>query len=187
MIKRFVLFFSILILILLKINNVTAVSISNTTITGMNSKNVGETLSLSFTINFNGIENVNENSLGIWLVGYEIIFDKEVFGITDISSPDFDSTIYMQDGKYYVLSEVDEDATSKNMCSNGVLYCGDYLATIGFFIKNTEKTSSTIKMGEIEVGLLDMVDSEKVYTLDDLIEINSISNYNYVIEINNSK
>lgn len=177
--KRSIILFLLLIMFIPL--NVGAVSVRDTAVMGVNEKKVGETVSMLFKIEFSDISKTNPNSLGIWLVGYELIFDDTVFSVTDISSSDWVSNVYKEDGKYYVLSEVGPDA--KNMCMNGAVFCDDYFVTIEFFIKDTTKTSSTIKMGDIEVGLLDMKDENKEYTLDDLITITSTSNKSHTVNI----
>lgn len=161
--------------------NVGAVSIKDSSVMGVSEKKVGETVSMLFKIEFSDIDNSNPKSLGIWLVGYELIFDDTVFSVVDISSSDWVSNVYKENGKYYVLSEVGPDA--RNMCMNGAVFCDDYFVTIDFFIKDTDKDSSTIKMGDIEVGLLDMQDENKEYTLDDLITITSSSGKSQTINI----
>lgn len=178
--KKFIFFIVAFLLIPF---NIYAAEISSTSISGMTEKTIGEELSLSFGINFSGIQKGNNSSVGIWIVGFEISFDEDVFVVTGISSTDFESIVYKEDGKYYVLSEVIENGPSHNNCSNGVLYCADYLTTIQFFVKNTSVTSSTIKMQQVEVGLLDMVDSSKTYTTDDIISISTNSIKSHTITI----
>lgn len=162
--------------------NVGAVSIKNSSVLGVTEKKPGETLSMLFKIEFSDIDKSNPKSLGVWLVGYELIFDDTVFSVTNIASADWTSNVYKENGKYYVLSEVAPSA--RNMCMNGAVFCDDYFVTINFFIKDTTKASSTIKMGDIEVGLLDMQDANKKYTLDDLITITSYSGKEQTININ---
>lgn len=161
--------------------NVDAVSIKNSSVLGVSEKKVGEEVSMLFKIEFSDIDKSNPKSLGIWLVGYELIFDDTVFSVVDISSSDWVSNVYKENGKYYVLSEVGPD--SKNLCMNGAVFCDDYFVTVDFFIKDTDKASSTIKMGDIEVGLLDMQDENKEYTLNDLITINSTSGKSHTVNI----
>lgn len=161
--------------------NVNAVSITDSSVLGVSDKKVGETVSILFKIKFSDLDKKNPNSLGIWLVGYELIFDDTVFSVTNISSSDWLSSVYKENGKYYVYSEVGPDAV--NMCMNGAVYCDDYFVTIDFYIKDTVKTSSKIEMGDIEVGLLDMKDGNKEYTFNDLITISSFSGKSQTINI----
>lgn len=170
-----------LFLIMILPFKVGAASIKDSSVLGVSEKKVGEEVSILFKIEFSDIDKNNPKSLGIWLVGYELIFDDTVFSVTDISSSDWVSNVYKENGKYYVLSEVGPDA--KNLCVNGAVFCDDYFVTVDFFIKDTDKASSTIKMGDIEIGLLDMQDEDKEYTLNDLITINSISNKSHTINI----
>ena len=183
--KKILLFTYILVLILIPIN-VRAAEITTTEISGTVEKTIGEELSLDFKINFSGIEKGNNKNLGIWLVSFELLFDEEVLIVSGVSSPDFDSYVYKEDGKYYVLSEVIENSTSNNICTNGVLYCGDYTVTVKFYLKNTELKNTTIKMGKSEVGLLDITDETKTYTLDDIITINNTKEQTHTLNIKTS-
>ena len=183
--KKILLFIYILTFIFIPIN-ARAAEITKTEISGTVEKTIGEELSLDFKMNFSGIEKSNDKTLGIWLVTFELIFDKEILMISGISSPYFDSYVYEEDGKYYVISEVIENSNSDNICTNGILYCGDYTVTVKFYLKNTEQKNTAIKMGETEVGLLDINDETKTYTLEDLITINSTEEKSHILNINNS-
>lgn len=183
--KKITLFIYILALIFLPIK-IFAAEIIDTEITGTTEKNIGEYLSLDFKINFEGIEKGSNKTLGIWLSKYELIFDEEVLVINEIISNDFKSYVYKEDNKYYVISEVIENNNGDSICSNNILYCGDYEATIKFYIKNTELTETTVKIGEIEVGLLDMDDTDKTYTLDDLIKLTNTEEKKHTLKINKS-
>ena len=74
--------------------NVDAVSIKHSSVLGVSEKKVGEEVSMLFKIEFSDIDNSNPKSLGIWLVGYELIFDDTVFSVVDISSSDWVSNVY---------------------------------------------------------------------------------------------
>lgn len=172
-----------LLLILFIPFNVKAASIEYTWITGTNEKTAGEEFSLSFGIKVSGIQKGNWDSLGILAVSYELIFDDTVFTITDISSRIWNSEIYKEDGKYYVVSSISENDPYKNKCVDGISYCADYLVTISFYVLDTEQTSSVIKMGEVGVGLLGMIDSNSTYTEDDIVTITTMSNESQTIKI----
>lgn len=85
-----------------------AATISGSSITGASQINVGEELSVTFKINFSGIESGYEKRLGIWLVSFDLIYDDSVFIISGITSPNFDSVIYEDSDSYFVLSDVIE-------------------------------------------------------------------------------
>ena len=183
--KKIILLIYILITIFIPIK-ISAAEIINTEITGTTEKSIGEEFSLDFKINFSGIEKSEDKNIGIWLLQYELIFDEETLIISGITSNDFESYIYKENNKYYVISEVIENFDGENICSNGILHCGDYQATINFYIKNTDLTETTIKMNDIQVGLLDITDKEKTYTLDDLIELTNTEEKTHTIKINKS-
>lgn len=184
--KKFLLYVLVFVCLLIPVK-ICAATISGASITGANQTNVGEELSVSFKINFSGIESGYEKTLGIWLVSFDLIYDESVFIISGITTPNFDSAVYEDNGSYFVLSDVIESNSASNYCAYGALYCGNYTATIKFFVKDTSVTSSTIKMTNIEVGLLDMIDDNKEYTEDDLIVLNSVANKNYTVTINKAQ
>ena len=179
--KKYIIYIFMLMIILTPLK-IYAAEIVNSEITGVTEKSIGEEFILDFKVDINDLE--KNKTLGIWIAGFELIFDDELLVLSDISSEDFNSYIYKEDGKYYVISEVLENSNSDNMCSNKVLYCGNYQVSIKFYIKNTELNETSIKMGEIEIGLLDMLDETKTYTIDDLISLNKISEQTHTLKIN---
>lgn len=180
--KKILLMISIFVSIFIP-TNIYAAEIIDAEISGTNESTTGEELTLNFKVSFSDLEKGADKTLGIWFARFELVFDDEFLIVSDISSPDFKSYIYKENEKYYILSEVIENNSSQNNCVNGILYCDDYLVTVKFYIKNTEQTNTTIKMKEVEVNLLDMTDSNKTYTTDDLITINSDIEKSYELKI----
>ena len=179
--KKFILMLLVFILFPL---NITAVEITETEIIGTTEKNIGEEITLDFKINLSGIEKGIDKTLGVWLTEFELIFDNEILSITDISSEAFNSSVYKKDDKYYVISEVIENSSNTNICSNEILYCGNYAVSIKFYIKNTESKETIIKMTNSEISLLDIIDETKTYTMDDIIKVNNSIEKTHTIKIN---
>lgn len=177
--KLFVLFLLLIVVPL----NVQAASIERTNITGGTTAKVGEKFSLSYNINFSGIQKGSADSLGIAAVGYELVFDDNVFEVTNITSESnvWDSEIYKENGKYYVLSMITEYNKDMNKCINGVLYCADYIVSIEFSVKDTAETETSILIGNVEVALLNMLDTNKTYTEEDILN-NAITIQNTTYE-----
>lgn len=148
-----------LLLLLLYPFRTQAVSIQNTAILGKDTATVGEEFSLSFHINFSGLQRDLTDSFGIATVTFELIFDDSVFEITSVSVNDWITDITQENGSTYIVSVVKEEA-SPYKCIDGILYCSDYSVTIRFLVNDTNKTSSTIEMGDILVGLLNVDYSE---------------------------
>lgn len=150
--------FLILFLLLLFIFPIKAYAqpyISGTSIKGGTEQTVGNSVLVTFTINMAGFDLGDKDCLGVVAVGYELIFDSNVFVVTGLSSPNLDSDIYKEEeGHYYIVGYLNENSLT-GTCSNGVRYCGDtYTTTLQFFIKDTKQTSSSIEMGEVEMSLL---------------------------------
>ena len=172
-------YISLIIFIPLKVS---ALEITNTEIIGTTEKMIGEEFIIDYKINFNDIE--KNKTEGIWFLQYELIFDEETLLISEITSNDFETYIYKENDKYYVISEVIETNNGENICNNGILYCGNYQSTIKFYIKNTEKTETSIKIKDIQVALLDITDETKKYTIDDITELTNTDEKNHTIKIN---
>lgn len=173
----------VLSLFLLIPYNVKAVSIKNAYITGLNEKKVGEELSVLVKINFSDLKKDSFYGPGIMLVGYELIYDPNVFTLFDIRSGEWESDVYKEDGKYYILSELGLDDPYNNRCANGVLYCSDYAITLRFSVRNTTVTSSTIKISDIEVGVLNVQQTAEEYTMDDVSILTTIASPSQTITI----
>lgn len=166
--------------------NAYAAAISSTSITGDTSKKVGEFITLTFEVDFSGLEKGYDKTLGVWFAGFELDYDENVFLINSVSSDNFKSTAYKSDGKTYILGQVIDNNTSSNSCAYNSLYCGSYKVNVTFFIKDTILALSFIKMSDIEAALLDIKDPSKEYTLDDAIELESSSNKSHTITIERS-
>lgn len=156
--------------------NVQATSIERTNITGGTKAVAGEKFSLSYNINFSGIEKGNADSLGIFAVNYQLVFDENVFEVTNISSASnvWDSEFYEEDGKFYILSTINESNGDMNKCIDGVLYCADYIVSIEFSVKETTETETSILIGNAEAWLLNMIDANMTYTKEEILNNVSI-------------
>ncbi len=169
--KRF--YFSLLLLIILIPCNIKGIKIDNIEITGDSIKKVGEEVKLTFKINFTDMITDNNHTEGIWFIGFRLDYDEDVLVASNITSPHFNSIISNEDNEHYVVSEVIEDSNNNNYCNYGTLYCNNYTVTIIFYIKNNNVNNTMIGMDEVEVILLDMVDDNKEYTLEDATYIDS--------------
>ena len=160
-------------------------SISNAEITGTDLVQTNTSFSQSFKVNFSNLKKGTTDTLGIWLVGYELVYDETILIIEDISNDGsvWDSVIFKDDGKIYVISEFANDPF-KNACVDGVLYCADYLTTIKFYLKDTDLTSTTIKMKEISAEAFPVSDDmNPSYVVDDAIDLEYPNTVNKVINI----
>ena len=86
-------------------------SISNAEITGTDLVQTNTSFSQSFKVNFSNLKKGTTDTLGIWLVGYELVYDDTILIIEDISNDGsvWDSVIFKDDGKIYVISEFAND------------------------------------------------------------------------------
>ena len=167
--KKYVLSIIIYFMFIIPIN-VSAASISKLQVSGFDSVKVGDTFTQSFYVGVSGIQK-GQSGLGIGGVVFEVDFDDSILSLTNISKIDsFESQLYKEDGKYYIISTIDETNSFKNKCVDEVLYCADYLITLSFYVKDTYKESTKISIPEAEVVLFE-TDSE--YEEDEAITISS--------------
>lgn len=170
--RRLLVYISIFIIFIIPLN-VSAVSIKDVSIIGTNSQKIGNEVTIKFKIDIDDLPAGFDKTKGIWLITYNLDFDSNILLPSKIQSPYFDSNIYSLDNKYYVISEVIDNDYELVMCANGYLYCSDYELSLTFYIKDTDKNITTISLSDVSIGLLDMIDYEKEYTLDDIIELNN--------------
>ncbi len=161
---------------------VRAAEITGVSVSGLDSVKVGEEFTLTVGVNYSGVSKGTFDTLGVAVVGFDIDFDSDVFTLTDYSSSDWDTVVGQEDGSYYLLSSLSGDS-SNNKCADDVLYCDNYQINLKFFVKNTDKTFSSIKIGEVAVGLFP-VDSE--YDEEDLVLLSINAAKEKGITINNT-
>lgn len=177
------LLFILMVLFLIPFINVKAASINRVDVSGTNSAKVGDKFSLTFHIGYSGIQKGSNNTMGVGGVLYNISFDDSVFLITNISSNGFDTQIGSSNGEYYIVSTINE-SNSNNKCTDEVLYCSDYEATITFYVKDTDKKSSGIKISNGSAVLF-QVGSD--YDEEDAVVITSSSESTQLINITKSE
>jgi len=151
------------------------VSITDPRLSSIGEVSPGEEFSVSFFVSFSGIKKGDPDSLGVAVVDYELIYDDTVFIVTDITSDTWVSTGYKENGQYRILSMIGDEDPFHNKCIDGVLFCADYGVKIHFYVKETDKESSQIKVGDITAGLLKMIDPNKEYTEEDVVIVNGTS------------
>ncbi len=173
------LFYIFCLLFLIPIISVKAASITNVGISGTDSVTTGSEFSLSFSMNYSGIDKGSSNTMGIGGVIFELSFDNSVFSVISASSNGFRMEKAELEGKYYVISTINESGLS-NKCVDGILHCTNYSATITFFVKDTEKTSSNISIRDGNAVLF-KVNSD--YEEDDAVIITSPSESTHVVNI----
>jgi len=177
----------IIAIILLFPTDTNAAAVNDITIIGKENIAIGEPFTESILITFDDIEKKYEQTLGILYLKYEIAFDSSFLVPTAIESPDWDTIIYQENEKYYVLSVVNTENRLQNNCLNSFLYCGEYNATIEFFLSKTDISESLISISNIEMALLDIKNNSDEYILEDIIIKNNEQNKIHHLTINQSE
>ncbi len=176
--KKSLIFCFLLVCLIIPLN-VKAASITNVGISGTDSVTTGSEFSLSFSMNYSGIDKSSSNTMGVGGVIFELSFDNSVFSVIRASSNGFKMEKAELDGKYYVISTINESGLS-NKCVDGILHCANYYATITFFVKDTEKTSSNISIRDGN-AILYKVGSD--YEEKDIVIITSPSENTHTVNI----
>ena len=160
-------------------------SISSVSVVGTDSAKVGSEFSQGFKVVFSDLYKGSTETLGIWLVKYEIDYNEDDFIIKSISSGGntWSSVVYKEGGKTYVLSQFANDPYH-NACVDGVLYCAEYYSSITFYVKDTNNKTSKITMKDVEVGAFQVSGSlNPEYDVNDMIELDSSSTASNTIKI----
>lgn len=163
--------------LLMPIMSVKAASITRLDVSGGSNATVGSYINVSFYVDYSGVQKNTTNSMGVGAVVYELTFDDTVFSVTKTSSSGFDTTVVNENGRYYVTSIIN-DSDASNKCADGVLYCNNYVATITFYVKDTDKQSSNISISNGNVILYEVGLENEKETI-----INSYSESTHVVNI----
>ena len=173
-------------IVLLIPNNVLAAKIASSRIGSIDSATIGKKISVPFYIDLSGVDKTSNSSYGIFMAGFELIFDDDILSIVDIKSTGFDSKVYTENGEYAVISTINNDST-ENTCVDNILYCGEYEVVITFIATDTNEESTIIKMGDVAVGGFQLTNgTHSTYKLADMIELEDTANKSRTITINKS-
>lgn len=183
--KKVLFIFSMfLILIPIKVN---AASITSATISTVpQEQSVGNSFYVNVKASFSGIDKNSSNTKGIYMVIFELNFDDSLLEITGISTDWYDSAVYKENGKYYVLSTVDSDSTG-NKCADGFLACSDYTALVQFHVKKANQATTDIKLVELDAGLFTVNVEAEEYLIDDMEELEYTSTKISTIKLKQSE
>ncbi len=161
--------------------NVNAVSVKEAIIESKDEVIVNEEFDLKVKINFSDFNKEDKNGLGIALVYYELLFDDNVFNIINIEDNYLNSKVYKdKDNKYYVISSLSKN--NENKCNDKILYCSDYEVILKLYAKRKDDNNE-IKIGDVIIGLLPMINSKKEITEEDVTLINVSGKSNKVLKI----
>lgn len=150
-----------------------AISVSKTEITGNGEVNALKIYPYDIKISFSDLNKKSTEGQGISSIIYELSFDNKLLGVTEISSKGrWDSKLYTENGKYYVLSTISEYSDEVGKCSDGILFCDSYEATISFYAKKVSKNQKTsVKISNIETALLPLISDVNTITEEDFSTI----------------
>lgn len=146
--KKLIYILSLLFLFIPVLTNAEA-DIKSTSIIGNNSVTYGEEVTQNIYINFNGVEKNNQNSVGLWFVSFEIIYDEKVLELTEIESADWLSYAAKDGNSWVVSSFLYDDFTESNKCIDKETFCGSYNIKVKFKAISDSTSTTEISLGEI--------------------------------------
>ncbi len=149
------------------------VQIKNISLAGPTQATVNQDFSLSFSMSFSGLKKGTNDTLGVYAVAFHLDIDDSIVSVTSASSNSntWDTELYKGDGKYYILSTVSDTNYERNKCIDDFSYCADYIISIHFLVKDTEKESISIGMDESKVLLLPMLTEVENYSEEELLDM----------------
>lgn len=157
---------------------VNAATIGTPSMTGTNEVKAGESFKITISVPFN-IDEFSEPLVGVVSMGIGIKYDKDIFVLTEASSPDLKTTTFNEDNYIAIVSYLENTLTGPNACDFG-LFCGTYKLNLTFFAKD-DSPSSTISL--VEAGAI-FADMETYEDEDDMIEKEISVNINRTIKVN---
>ncbi len=166
---------------------VKAENTTNVTLSGPTKVTTGEDFTLTINMQFKDVVENNPKSLGIYGVLTELNFNDKDFTITKVTSSDaFNSSILITtDGQYYLYSTLKNDY-EKSKCSDKVLFCETYTASITFSVNNTTATKGEINISNYTGILLNMITDINKDVLDNnftLLTESGTDKTKYAVEI----
>lgn len=111
----------------------------------------GDTFTIPLYLSFTGVSPKDQNSFGIGGVVFDLEYDDSVFKIIEVNASGFNSELIEENGEYAITSAISGEDLLSNSCLDNLLYCGEYGASITFYVKDTDKESATIKINEVAI------------------------------------
>lgn len=147
---------------------------------------VGKNISVTFHVKFNDLKMGTLDTEGVYIVAIEFDFEEDVLSLVSASSDDYVQTVFKdsETGHYGIVGIV-KSTDMSNKCADRVLQCGDFMESIQFTVKNTEKTSTNIKIYEYAAGVFKL-NSKGEYDINDMKELSYPTNEVKTIKIKQS-
>lgn len=141
------LLFILLLLIPIRIN---ALGVVDSKISSDETANTGDMITMSLHLNFNGISPKDNNSFGIGGILVDLDYDHDVIKFVSANANGFISDNIKNNDTEKLFSVISEDS-NPNDCADKLLYCGEYDVSIKFYVKDTDKNSTQIKINDVTV------------------------------------
>ncbi len=140
--------FLLLLLIPIKIN---ALGISSSRISNDETAMTGDTITVSFYLSVSGVSPKNANSFGIGGVAFDLEYDHDALKYVSATASGFDSSYLKNDDGEFIYSVISGEDLLSNSCVDGILYCGEYGVSLKFYVRDTDVSSTQIKINEVAI------------------------------------
>lgn len=150
--KKFYKIFLVVLIMILSIPlKVNAVNINSARIGKDMTVKTGDTFTIPLYLTFSDVSPKSPNSFGIGGVVFDLEYDDTVFKFIEANASGFNNELVNEDGEYAITSAISGEDLLSNSCMDNILYCGEYGVSITFYVKDTDKDSATIKIGEAAI------------------------------------
>ena len=138
-----------------------------------------------FYVTFSIPINTDENT-GLVIFIYDLEFDDNVFEVTKIETPNFESKYVTVDGEKGILS-IATPSNTNDSCFEGSAFCGkEYKSTIYFNVKSNQTGSYQVKTTECAIGIITINDLGEIEEYYDEEELNLSIDVEIQEEVNTS-
>lgn len=183
--KKFILFLALFLTIVFPYRtSALSAKITETSMSGADSGIVGAYFQVRFNIIMSGLTKNTYNTCSLLAASFIIEIDPTILTITNIYPDVWDTKVYdLGNGKYYFISEFNENSSSSNSCIDNLGYCSNYSIPVTFHVSNTNLSSTTIKITEAAGGFIDLSGNLEEISDDDVITSEYKTTYSKTIKI----
>ena len=133
-----------------------AAKIKTVEIGEVNDIKTGDIVNIPVYIDFFGVNATDPDSFGIGGIIFDIDYDNDVFYFVKAKASGFNTSYDKEDN--IIESIIDGGDILENTCTDNVLYCGKYEVILTFYVNDTDKTSSIIKVNDVVAMGYQLVD-----------------------------
>ena len=162
----FIILFGLIVILPIKVE---AAKVKSVSFGNIDTVKTGNTFTLPVYIEFSDIDNYSRNGFGIGGIVFNLEYEDDVFFFVKAEANGFDT--YYDSEEKMVSSVIKKSDILEDTCVDNILYCGGYTVNLTFYVSDTEKKASSIKINDIvmmgyqlEDGVAESYDEDKILT-----------------------